>query len=52
MRLIDIEPVIEVLTEDLNDLPHDTDYDEGFAAGVKMAIIALKFASRRERHEG
>lgn len=44
MRIVDIDPVIEILEEDLADLPHVTDYDEGFAAGCRWTILCLKMA--------
>ena len=37
-----IEEIIAILEADVNELPRDNDYDEGFAAGVRQAIFLLK----------
>ena len=37
-----IEEVIAILEADINDLPRDNEYDEGFAAGVTQALFLLK----------
>lgn len=37
-----LEEIIAILEADVNDLPRDNDYDEGFAAGVMQAIFLLK----------
>lgn len=37
-----LEEVIAILEADVNELPRDNEYDEGFAAGVMQAIFLLK----------
>lgn len=37
-----LEEIIAILEADVNDLPRENDYDEGFAAGVMQAIFLLK----------
>lgn len=37
-----LEEIIAILEADVNDLPRENDYDEGFAAGVRQAIFLLK----------
>lgn len=37
-----LEEIIAILEADVNELPRETDYDEGFAAGVRQAIFLLK----------
>lgn len=37
-----LEEVIAILEADVNELPRENDYDEGFAAGVMQAIFLLK----------
>ena len=37
-----IEEIIAILEADVNELPRDNEYDEGFAAGVRQAIFLLK----------
>ena len=37
-----LEEIIAILEADVNELPRENDYDEGFAAGVRQAIFLLK----------
>lgn len=37
-----LEEIIAILEADFNELPRESDYDEGFAAGVRQAIFLLK----------
>lgn len=47
-----LEEVIAILEADINDLPRESDYDEGFAAGVMQAIFLLKQIKREAaKHE-
>ena len=41
-----LEEVIAILEADVNELPRENDYDEGFAAGVMQAIFLLKQIKR------
>lgn len=43
-----LEEVIAILEADLFDLQRDTDYDDGFAAGISEAIFLLKQVIREE----
>ena len=40
------EEVERILNEDLKDMPNETDYDEGFRAGVKSALMLMKMAMK------
>ena len=37
-----IEEIIALLEADVKELPHETQYDEGFAAGVISALFLIK----------
>jgi len=41
-----IEEIIALLEADINDLPRDNQYDEGFAAGVMSALLLIKQARK------
>lgn len=41
-----LEDIISILEADVNEIPRDNDFDEGFAAGIKQAIILIKHLKR------
>lgn len=46
---ITIEEIIEIMQEDLRDMPRATPYDDGFAAGINSAIFLLKQAAKENK---
>ena len=43
-----IDEIIEIMEEDLKDLPNETDYDKGFRAGIAQAIFVIRISTRKE----
>lgn len=41
-----IEEIIAILEADINDIPRNNEYDEGFAAGVQSALFLIKQAAK------
>lgn len=41
-----LEDIILILEADVNEIPRENEFDEGFAAGVKQAIILIKHLKR------
>lgn len=41
-----LEEIIALLEADVKALPHETQYDEGFAAGVISALFLIKQARK------
>lgn len=37
-----LEDVLSILEADVNEIPRENDFDEGFVAGIKQAIILIK----------
>lgn len=46
-----IDEILEIMAEDLQDLPNVTDYDKGFRAGVAQAIFIIRMSTRKEGAE-
>ena len=45
-----LEDILSILEADVNEIPREDEFDEGFVAGVKQAIILIKhFNKEAER---
>ena len=43
--------IVAILEEDLRELPKESQYDEGFAAGVYSALFLIKRAAKENKSD-